>query len=71
MKFKSQNAALYNYLLNHKGITTWEAVEKLGITSLGKRICELQSQGHKIDKVWLDGTNRYGNKCRVVRYQIG
>lgn len=71
MKFNSQNEALLHYLKNHIGITTWEAVEKLGITSLSKRICELQDIGIKIDKIYLDGTNRYGNACKVIRYQLG
>ena len=71
MKFNSQNEALYNYLLNHKGITTWEAVDKLGITCLHKRAKELEESGHKIHRTWLEGRNRYGNKSRVIRYSLG
>lgn len=71
MKYKSQNEALYNYLLNHKGITTWEAMDKLGISCIHKRCAELEQQGHKIMRVWLEGKNRYGNKSRVIRYQLG
>lgn len=71
MKFKSQNDALLNYLTNHVGITTWEAMDKLGISCVHKRVSELEEKGHKIDRVWLEGKNRYGNKCRVIRYQLG
>ncbi len=70
MKFKSQNDALLDYMLNHVGITTWEATSKLGISCLHKRIGEIEQQGHKIDRVWLEGNNRYGNKCRVIRYVL-
>lgn len=70
MNAKSQNEALYKYLLNHRGITTWEAVDKLGITSLSRRVCDLKSQGILIKKQWLSGKNRYGNPTRVIRYSL-
>ena len=67
---KSQNQALLKYMQNHPYITSWTAVDKLGIVSLPKRICELTNMGHDIDKDWLEGKNRYGNKVRVRRYWL-
>ena len=70
MKFSNQNAALLNYLKNHDYISTFTAYDKLKITSLSKRICELTNLGHKIEKDWLEGTNCYGNHVRVRKYRL-
>lgn len=68
----TQNEALLTYLKRHsKGVTTWTAFEQLGITCIWKRIGELESQGHKIERQNVHGKNRYGNPCTVVRYRLG
>ena len=59
MKHKSQNAALLDYLTNPDYISSFVAFDKLKITSLAKRICELISLGHEIEKSWVEGTNSY------------
>lgn len=64
----NQKQALLKYLRNHTGITTWLAVEQLGIACLHKRIKELESDGYKITRKWLAGQNRYGNQIRVIKY---
>ena len=66
----NQKQALLAYLKRHqKGVTTWQAFE-LGITCLWKRISELESDGHKIERTDVHGTNRYGHHCKVTRYRL-
>lgn len=67
---KNQNEALLKYLVNHAGITTWAASDRLGISCLHKRIAELEQDGHDIHREWLSGKNRYGNPSRVMRYKL-
>lgn len=70
MMSKTQKAAILEYCKKHKkGITTWTAFE-LGVTCLWKRISELEQDGHHFNRETIEGTNRYGNPCRVVRYSI-
>ena len=67
----TQNQALLAYMKRHpKGVTTWQAFEYLGITSLHSRIRELEALGHKIERTDVHGVNRYGNPCKVVRYRL-
>ena len=70
MKHKSQNAALLDYLTNHDYISSFVAFEKLKITSLAKRVCELTALGHEIEKSWVEGENSYGNNTRFIRYRL-
>ena len=67
----NQKIALLNYLKTHKtGITIWVAVAELGITCPHKRCAELESDGHKIIRTWIHGTNRYGNPVRIRKYKL-
>ena len=67
----TQKQALLEYLKKHpKGITTWVAFDALGISCVHKRIYDLQADGHKIERLPVEGINRYGNPCRVTRYRL-
>lgn len=66
----NQNDALVQYMIDNEYITTWTAQDKLGITSLSRRICDLTEAGYKIDKKPLQAKNRYGNPCRVIAYSL-
>lgn len=67
----TQKEALLNYLKRHpKGLTTWVAFEILGITCVHKRVADLEADGYAIERQTIDGTNRYGNPCRVTRYRL-
>jgi len=67
----TQNEFLLRHLQSGKGITTLQA-HRLGITSLAKRICEIEKNGRKIERVPKKVRTRYGNgKVRVVEYRIG
>jgi Helix-turn-helix domain len=67
----TQNQFLLSHLKSGHGITTLQA-HRYGITSLAKRLCEIQAMGHKIKKTPKRVGTRYGNgTVRVVEYRIG
>ncbi len=67
----TQNEFLLKHLQSGKGITTLQA-HRYGITSLAKRICEIEKNGRKIKRIPKKVSTRYGNgKVRVVEYRIG
>ena len=66
----TQNEALLKYLKKHKGITQWDAAEKLGILRLSERVRELESDGYLIARSSCNKTNRYGHNSRFVRYSL-
>lgn len=53
-KILSQQKAIIGYLTKYarKGITSFEAFEKLHITKLSTRISELKQQGFEFIQVW-------------------
>lgn len=67
----TQNQALLKYLKTHKGITQWDAADKLGILRLSERIRELERSGHYIRHSRNAKENRYGHRVGFVRYSLG
>jgi hypothetical protein len=72
----TQNEFLLKHLRSGKSITSLQA-HKLGITSLAKRICEIESTNqnwkrkNQIKKIWKTVKTRYGKgKTRVIEYSI-
>lgn len=55
------------YMKKHKGITSMEAYDKLGVTRLSAVIFNLRERYDILD-VWETCTNRYGNKAKFKRY---
>lgn len=50
------------------GLTSKEAFEELGNTRLSATIKRLREEGYTIASVGEEGLNRFGEKCRYVRY---
>lgn len=51
-KYEAQTKKLMKYLKSHKrGITTYDAVQKLGIYRISARIAELREAGNEIDTI--------------------
>lgn len=61
---------VYDFMLEHKGITTFQANRELGETRLSARIFELKAAGVKIEDEWLNVKNRYREARRVKMYYI-
>lgn len=66
----TQHNLILDYIKKHKSITPFEAYDKLGCTKLATRISELRAKGIKIQDVWKEDFNRYGNKVRYKKYFI-
>ena len=67
----SQCSRIYGHLLSGKPITRLQAIQKFGCLNLWSRIGELERQaGVKIKREWAEVKNRYGKKCRVMRYRM-
>lgn len=68
----TQNKKILRYLETHKrGITSFEAFTKFGITRLSGRIFELRDKGYQINTSLIQTTNEDGNIVRYARYTLG
>lgn len=65
-----QDARLVKYLNGNKDITTFQAIEQLGILSLSSRISELKKLGYPIGSVMVKRKNRFGEQCDVKQYYL-
>lgn len=68
--FDTTQQRVFDYMKEHKGITTKEAIDHLGETRLSARIFELKDKGVNIDHEWLWVQNRYGERRHVKKYFI-
>jgi hypothetical protein len=56
------------HLLQHKIITSWEAIEMYGATRLAAIIFNLRGEGFLIDSYDIQDHDRHGNISTYVRY---
>ena len=61
---------VYDFMLEHNGITTFQANKELGETRLSARIFEIKAAGVKVGDEWLYVKNRYKEPRRVKKYFI-
>lgn len=66
---KTQGERIMEYLTQHGSITPMEAFTELGITKLATRISELRKGGEKIEKRYVTGLNRFGEKIQYMEYR--
>ena len=66
----NQQQRIYDYMREHGGITTLDAMYDLGVTRLSGRIFDLRKSGVEIDSERVTVKNRYGEDCSVVRYSL-
>lgn len=67
----TQNKKILRYLETHKrGITSFEAFAKFGITRLSGRIFELRESGYQIKTSLIQTKNEDGNNVRYARYTL-
>lgn len=65
----TQGERIIAYMDEHGTITPFEAFTELGITKLATRISELRRGGEKIEKRYVTGTNRFGEKIQYMEYR--
>lgn len=66
----TQKEMVVKYIKDFGSISPMEAFSDLGITKLATRVSELISDGEKIRKQPEKRLNRYGKKCRYMRYTM-
>jgi hypothetical protein len=59
-----------NHLLEHRSITSWEAITLYRATRLPAVIFLLKKRGYKVTSVWETSVNSEGEKSRYVRYRL-
>ena len=67
---ETQNTRLIRHLIEHKKITSLEAINRFGITRLSARIYDLKKDGYIFDCKPIVVRNRYGEKIRVTEYTL-
>ena len=65
---KSQAARLLSHLKQGRKVTSYSAMELLGIASLHRRLADLREQGYVIQDTWQTIKNRYGEDVRIKVY---
>ena len=71
MKNTTQMKEVLKYMKSHKrGITSWVAFERFGITRLADIIYKLKKLGWEIASEQITKKNRYGHVCNFSRYYL-
>ena len=71
IKLNKSQQRVFDYLLEHKSITSMEAIDEFGETRLGARIFEMRKKNINISSEMIEVTNRFKEKRRVKRYYLG
>lgn len=66
----TQSDIILEHLKKHGSITTWQAIQKYGITRLSAKIFILRKQGFKIVNENISKINRYGVPVTFVKYVL-
>lgn len=66
----SKKDVVHNYLKDHTGLTSNQAVVELGVGDLAGTVRDLRNIGLNIISIQHKGLDRYGNKCRYVEYRL-
>ncbi len=65
---KSQTQRLLSHLKMGRRVTSYSAMELLGITSLHRRLADLRERGYVINSMWQTIKNRFGEDVRIKIY---
>lgn len=69
-KNRTQYDDILHHLKTHKGITTYEAINKYGAIRLSAVIFQIRKNGYKVINVYHSGVDCRGNKMRWVEYRL-
>ena len=68
---KTQNQALLEYLQAGNSITSREAYIELGITQLGRCLDDLEKEGYRFSRKWIEVHTRHGSgTTKVKEYRL-
>ena len=66
----TQNDRILQHLQEFGSITSLEAMNWYGVYRLASRIADLKKEGIAIEKRYITGKNRYGEKMRFAEYRL-
>ena len=66
----SQCERIIKYIRDFGSITTWQAMEDLGVARLASRIYDLKEQGYEFKKNRVKTKNRYGERTYYDEYML-
>lgn len=66
----NKHKAVLQWLQTGASISSMEAIQNFGAVRLGSIIHNLRKQGHNIETVICEGTDRFGNPSRFARYYL-
>lgn len=66
----TQCERIVDYLDSHVGITSKEAMEKLGVYRLASRIHDLKASGYEFERITREEVNRYGQTSKFTEYRL-
>ena len=71
IKLNTTQKRVFDYLVEHKSITSMQAIKELGETRLSARVFEMREKGINISSERIEVTNRYKEKRYVKQYYLG
>ena len=66
----TQADRVLEYIGDHGEITSREAMDRLGIVQLPRRIHDLKGRGYSVTREWRTAKNRYGDTVRYGVYKV-
>ena len=66
----TQHKIIIDYLKEHKKLTRFTALVKLGVSNLPSRVQELKAQGFNIVAKKTSTVNRYGRRVHFNEYYL-
>lgn len=66
----SQRDRVFDYIMDNGSITALDAMRDLGIIDLAGRVRDLRQLGFAVKSTPEVVKNRFGEKCRIVRYTL-
>ena len=70
MKKHTQKERLLSYLKQHRTITNFDGIVKLGIMCPWKRAAELKAEGVPIGQIEVARKNQFGETVNVTQYYL-
>lgn len=67
---KTQKTEVLKFMQTHKGITSFQAFERFGITRLADIIYKLKKDGWDISTESRTTKNRYGHVVNYAKYSL-
>lgn len=61
---------ILRHLEDYGKITSWEAIQEYGCTRISEYIRQLREDNYKIETIWTESKNRYGDKVRFGIYKL-